>query len=110
MTTFLELRTAAANLNTAAGDLGKRYDANEALALASTIKMCLPIVGESLSETSTQAQQIGRGDIHKLCLTLDAAIRQAIAYPSRTEMQDATVNLVRDLHLLFARHRDLLGL
>lgn len=101
MTTLLELRTAAVNLNQACGDLDKGYDRGKAVLLGNTARRCIPIVGESFKE-GTPAQQVARGALHHACDRLDKAIHQALLYPQRTELGEEVVRSVQDLRSLFA--------
>jgi hypothetical protein len=101
MTTLLELRTAAMNLNQACGDLDKGYDRGKAIELGNMVRRCMPIVGENLDE-GTPDQQVARGDLHRACDRLDKAIRQALLYPQRTELGEEVVRSVQDLRSRFA--------
>jgi hypothetical protein len=92
-----ELSAAAEHVQRACGQLDRRYDKPDAVALMRVLEECDSLVGRALPFESTWEQQVLRRELHLQATSLAAAIRGAISCLSLVSDRDDVVVQTRRL-------------
>jgi hypothetical protein len=102
------IRHAVEAIAAASGDLGDRYDEGEALSLMRALGRHCPVTERALVGAKPH-QQAARQALHTRCISIEHAIRRAIAQPAQAEHQQAVVKQVGELHRLTRAMREQFG-
>jgi hypothetical protein len=100
MGTFPELRAAALALNEACGSLSIHFiDYGAVLRLGKALMRWEPVLGQSLTDGSGEAEQAVRDALHLAAIWLYAAIVAVLDQPEREDLQALAQQRIRDYHL-----------